>query len=129
MIDYMQKNTKITWQYYANLLRQFRDSIKQKRRGKIRRGVLLLHDNAPVHKSRLSMATIHECGFQLVNQPAFSPDLTPSDYFLFGNLKQHLRGTRFRDDSEVQSAVEEYFDAYDKNFFLNGLKHLKSQHE
>ena len=75
------------------------------------------------------MAAIHECGFQLVNHPPFSPDLAPSDYFLFGNLKQHLRGTRFRDDSEVQSAVEEYFDGCDKSFFLNGLKHLKSQYE
>ena len=98
-------------------------------RGKIRRGVLLLHDNAPAHKSRLSMAAIHGCRFQLVDHPPFSADLAPRDYFLFGNLKQRLRGTKFRDDSEVQSAVEEYFDGCDRSFFLNGLKHLKSQRE
>ena len=75
------------------------------------------------------MAAIHECEFQLVNQPPFSPDLAPNDYFLFGTLKQRLRGMRFRDDSEVQSAVEKYFDGCDKSFFLNELKHLKSQCE
>ena len=117
LIDCMPKNTKITGQYYANLLRQLHDSIKQKRRGKIRRGVLLLHDNVPVHRSRLLMVAMHECGFQLVNHPACSPYLAPSDYFRFGNLKQHLRGTRFRHDSEVQSGVEEYLDACDKSFF------------
>ena len=74
-------------------------------------------------------AAVQECGFTLINHLCHSLSLTPSDYFLFQNLKQHLRGTRFRDDSEVQSAVEEYFDGCDKSFFLNGLKHLKSQWE
>ena len=67
------------------------------------------------------MAAIQECGFALIDHPAYSPNLVPSDYFLFGNLKQHLRGTTFRDDSELQSAVKEYFDVRDKSFFLNGL--------
>ena len=58
LIDYLEQNTKITGQYYANLIRQLHDSVKQKRRGKLRRGVLLLHDNAPVHKSRLSLVAI-----------------------------------------------------------------------
>ena len=71
------------------------------------------------------MAAIHECGFTLIDHPAYSLDLAPSDYFLFGDLKRHLRRTSFRDDSEVQSAVEEYFDGCDKSFFLKGLKHLK----
>ena len=30
----------------------------------------------------------------------FSPDLAPSDYYLFRNLKSRLRGTRFRDDDD-----------------------------
>ena len=125
MIDYLPHNVKITGQYYANLLHQLRDNIREKRRGKLRRGVLLLHDNAPVHKSRLSMAAIHECGFQLINHPLYSPDLAPSDYFLFGDLKQHIRGTRFRDDNELQLAVEEHFGSRDKSYFSNGLKNLK----
>ena len=90
---------------------------------------LLLHDNAPVHKSRLTMAAIQECRFQLINHPPYSPDLAPSDYFLFGNLKHHLRGTRFGDDDDLKSAVEEYFDGCDKSFFLKGLKNLKSRCE
>jgi len=125
LIDYLQQNTKIPGQYCANLIRQLHDSVKQKRRGKLRRGLLLLHDNAPVHKSRLSLAVIQEWGFQLINHPAYSPDLAPSDYFLFGDLKQSLRGTRFGDDHELQSAVEEHFESHDKTNFLNGLKNLK----
>ena len=46
-------------------------------------GVLLLHDNAPVHMSAKSQAAIQRCGFQQLNHPPYSPDLAPSDYFLF----------------------------------------------
>ena len=40
-----------TGEYYANVIKQLRVAIKEKRRGKLAAGVLLLHDNAPVHKS------------------------------------------------------------------------------
>ena len=38
-------------------------------------GVLLLHDNAPVHKSRVAQAAIRECKFEQLNHPPYSPDL------------------------------------------------------
>ncbi|MCP6508625.1 hypothetical protein NL478_28070, partial [Klebsiella pneumoniae] len=39
----------------------------------------------------------------------YSPDLAPSDYFLFPNLKKWLSGQRFPNDEEVMSAVNGYF--------------------
>ncbi|KFD46377.1 hypothetical protein M513_12748 [Trichuris suis] len=67
--------------------------------------------------------------FGQIDHPPYSPDLAPSDYFLFGNLKQHLRGTVFSDDNELKSAVQDYFNSRDKNFFFNGLMDLKSRCE
>ena len=54
----------------------------KKRRGKLAAGVLLLHDNAPVHKSRVAQAAIHKCKFEQLNHPPYSPDLAPNDYYL-----------------------------------------------
>jgi len=34
-----------------------------------------------------------------------SPDMAPSDFHLFGTLKDALRGTRFEDDESVIRAV------------------------
>ena len=86
-------------------------AIKEKRRGKLAAGVLLLlHDNAPVHKSRVAQAAICECKFEHLNHLPYSPDLAPSDYYLFRNLKSHLRGTRFRDDDELKAATEAWFE-------------------
>ncbi|UYV83615.1 hypothetical protein LAZ67_23001636, partial [Cordylochernes scorpioides] len=38
----------------------------------------------------------------LTKHPAYSPDLAPSDYFLFGLLKKELKGKRFVSDEDVQ---------------------------
>ena len=55
--------------------------------GENERGVeLLLHDNAPVHASAVSKEAIRKAGFTELPHPAYSPDLAPSDYYLFPNL-------------------------------------------
>ena len=59
-----------------------------------------------MHKSRVAQAAIRECKFEQLNHPPYSSDLAPSDYYLFRNLKSHLRGTRFRDDDELKAATE-----------------------
>ena len=68
-------------------------STIEKRRGLLSRGVMMLHDNAPVHKAKKVQTAIAECGFQEMNHPPYSPDLAPCDYFLFRHLKKHLAGT------------------------------------
>ena len=87
LIDYKPAGTSITGEYYANVIKQLRVAIKEKRRGKLAAGVLLLHDNAPVHKSRVAQAANRECKFEQLNHPPYSPDLVPSDYFLFRNFE------------------------------------------
>ena len=110
LIDYKPAGTSITEEYYTNVIKQLRVVIKEKRRGKLAAGVLLLHDNAPVHKSRAAQVAIRECKFEQLNHPPYSPDLAPSDHYLFRNLKSHLRGTRFRDKGELKAATEAWFE-------------------
>lgn len=127
LIDYLPHGTTITGDYYAGLLRNLRDSIKQNRRGKLSAGVLLLHDNAPVHRARISQAAFQQCGFEELPHPPYSPDLAPSDYYLFGHLKSHLRGKRFKDDKEVQDATEAWFSEKNELFFKTGLECLHTR--
>ena len=39
--------------------------------GKFTKGVLLQHDNAPVHKSRIAQAAVCACGFEQINHPPY----------------------------------------------------------
>ena len=125
MIDYLPQGHTITGLYYAQELRRLREEIKSKRRGKLRRGVLLLQDNAPAHTSRVAMAAAAECGFEILPHPPYSPDLAPSDYHLFRKLKSRIRGRRFDDDNDVMVAVDEVLMGFPSEFYLEGIATLE----
>ena len=95
LIDYLQKGQTVNGTYYASLLTQLREKIEIKRRGKLTKGVLFHQDNAPVHKSGIVMAAIHDCGFKLIENPPYSPVLAPSDFHLFPKLTTAIFGTTF----------------------------------
>ena len=117
----------VTGDYYASLLQKLRDAIKTKRRGKLTKGILLQHDNAPVHKSRVAQAAVRACGFEQVNHPPYSPDLAPSDFHLFPHLKRELRGHDFQTDEELIDYVTEWFDSKDSQFYSKGISALRER--
>ena len=88
MLYFLAKKSTITIAYYANLLNQLRTVIREKRRSKHSKGILLQQDNARVHTWKIAMDAVERNGYELIPHPAYSPDLAPSDYFLFPNLKR-----------------------------------------
>ena len=125
ILDFLPKRSTITGVYYANLLDQLRTAIREKRRGKLSKGVLLQQDNARVHTCKVAMDAVEPNGYEFIPHPAYSPDLAPSDFFLFPNLKKDIRGLHFRPDEEVVTAVEEWVNGKDPDFFSSGLMALE----
>ena len=109
--------------YYANLLDQLRTTIREKRRGKLSKGDLLQQDNARVHTCKVALDAVERNGYELIPHSVYSPDLAPSDFFLFPNLKKDIRGLHFRSDEEVMMAVE--VNGKDPDFFSSGLMALE----
>lgn len=123
-VDYLEHGKSITGEYYASLLTKLRAKIVESRRGKLTKGVLFLQDNAPAHKSLIALQKINEIGFEIVDHPPYSPDLAPSDYYLFPKLKKSLKGRKFTSNEMVIDAVESWFAEQDKTFFSKGLELL-----
>ena len=71
------------------------------------------------------MDAVERNGYELIPHPANSPNLVPSDYFLFPNLKKDILGRHFRSNEEVMAAVEEWVRDKDPGFFSSGLMALK----
>ena len=115
--NYLTRGSTINGRYYASLIERLRSAILEKRRGKVRHGVLLLHDNAPVHKCNIVQAAIRQAGFVELNHPAYSPDIGPIDYHVFSNLKKFMRGKNFGFDDEAIQTVEDYLCGLDSDFF------------
>jgi transposase len=70
--------------------------------------VLLYHDNARSHTSLRTREAITKLQWTVLSHPSYSPDLAPSDYHLFGPLKDAIRGKRFEDDEEVNTKVKRW---------------------
>ena len=52
LVEYMAHKSSIIFGAYVNTLKSLRDALKAKHRILLSRGVMLLHDNAPVHKAK-----------------------------------------------------------------------------
>ena len=98
--------------YYSYLLVQLKDILKEKRRG-----VLFLHDNAPAHRALATQKKLAYLGFQCFDHPPYSPDLAPSDYHLFPELKKQFKGCHFSSDAEVITAAT-WLDGQPSEFFF-----------
>jgi len=51
LIAYLPKGQTIKTEYYSSLLVQTKDILKEKRNGKVTKGLLFLHDNALAHRT------------------------------------------------------------------------------
>jgi len=54
--------------------------------------------------------------WNVLPHPSYSPDLAPSDYHLFGPLKEHLGWKRFRNNEEVILDVQKWLHWQPKDF-------------
>ena len=79
------------------------------------------------HSANFTMATIEECGLQLLEHPSYSPDLAPSDFFLFPEMKRQLKGRRFEDRNEICAVTEEWLLAQPPHFYFEGLFKVKNR--
>ena len=113
MLDFLPKRSTITGVSYANLLDQLRTAIRVKRR------------NANVHTCKVATDAVERNGYQLIPNPAYSPEIAPSDFFLFSNLKKDIHRCHFRSYEEIVTAFEEGVNGKDPDFFSSGLMALE----
>ena len=100
-IDYLEHGKTITGTYYSDLIGKCRTSLKEKRRGKLRRGLLSHQDNEPSHTSSHALTAIRNAGYELLYHPSYLPDLASSDFYLFPKLKEFMKGLKFADNDNV----------------------------
>ena len=92
MVDYLEEGRTKNGVYYAEELRWLHQEIVRKRRGKLTRGVSLVHDNAPAHISQDAMTAATKISLEVLPHPQHSPDSALSEIYLFIKLKTNIRG-------------------------------------
>ena len=91
LTEYLPCGTTIDSSCYASIIERLRSIIVEKRCSKVSHGVLLLHDNVPIHKCKIVQVAIRQTGFIELNHMAYFPDIAPTNYHPLSNLKKFLR--------------------------------------
>lgn len=71
--------------------------------------IIFHQDNAPVHKSVVTIAKLNDLKYEFLDHPPYSSNLAPSDYYRCPNLKKCLAGKRFISNNEDFVTVIGYF--------------------
>ena len=121
--NYQERGTTVTSAVYCDMLqRALKPAIRSKRRGKLSKEILLLHDNTCPHTAAHTLETLKQLKWEAMEHPAYSPGLVSSDFHLYGPLKEALRGRLFSCGGDVKTAVHQWLHAQPKTFFADGTK-------
>ncbi|KOC58751.1 Histone-lysine N-methyltransferase SETMAR [Habropoda laboriosa] len=95
-----------------------------KRQRMLTKGVRFHQDNARPHIARVTTDLINKFGLGTVTHPPYCPDIAPSDYHLFPELKKHLGETHFRTGEELKEEVLSYLRGAAGEFYDSGIRKM-----
>jgi hypothetical protein len=120
---YLEHGTTVTSAAYCDMLqRRMKTAICSKGRQRLSEGILLLHNNARPHTVARTLETLRKLKWRAMQHPAHSPDFAPSDFRLFGLLKQASGERRFQCDKDVKNSVHQCLCAQPKTFYYDDIK-------
>jgi histone-lysine N-methyltransferase SETMAR len=121
-VEFIPEGVTVNKHCYKEILRRLRNSIRPELWR--RKNWLLLHDNAPAHRSVLVQEELAKQQITVLPHPPYSPDLAPCDSFSFPRLKEKLRGHQFQSAEEIVTATKEAIWDLPANIFQQCFEQL-----
>jgi [histone H3]-lysine36 N-dimethyltransferase SETMAR len=132
--EFMPRGKTINAEFYCRMLDRVVVAIEK--RGLLdNKQIVFLQDNARPHTAKITKAKLVQLGWTVLPHPPYSPDLAPTDFFLFKNMARDLNrrgGRQFKNDDEVKDYVKNFFeekmvqkdgDGY-SSYFREGIERL-----
>ena len=126
LAEFLERGQTITAAGYVQTLHKLCRALRDKRPG---RNIIILHDNARPHAACLTSEASAKMGWEVLPHPSYSPDLAPSDYHLFGFVKDQLRGQRYETTEAIQKAVRQCLRMAGTEFCRRGIFKLPERWE
>lgn len=124
--ELLDPSETVTADRYRRQLSKLARALNEKRPAIVRKSykVLFHDDNARPHRANTAQNKIEKLGWDRLDQPAYSPDLAPSDYHLFRSMQMDLADVRFQNIEEVRNWVDGWIAGKDEEFFRRGIHKL-----
>ncbi|EYC12220.1 hypothetical protein Y032_0048g1671 [Ancylostoma ceylanicum] len=89
-----------------------------------RKGPVLLHDTAGPHVSRKTSQKLSDLGYEILPHPAYSPDLSPTNYHFFKHVDNFIRGRVSKNQTDAGNAFSEFIASKTTDFQWNGINYF-----
>ena len=123
-VHYVEEGMTIDHSYYIeNLLSPMIESLIDQRPKSGTHGMKILHDNARPHIHQTVVNFLKTNGFQIIDHPPYSPDLSPCDYWLFDYIKQHLDD--HNNDKTLCKSITKIFEEIPKSEYRKTFEKYK----
>lgn len=124
LVEFLEPGTTINAERYCKTLQKLKRALKDKRPELRDQDVQLLQDNARPHTALRTQQLLARFQWTVINHPPYSPDLAPSDYHIFGPMKNHLRGIHFREENELKNSATKWIRTQSTEFYNRGIRLL-----
>jgi len=104
------------------VLTKLHEHVRRKRPELWRNRWILHQDKAPAHKALSVKQFLVNKNITVLENPPYSPDLTPCDFFLFPKIKSVLKGTHFV-SVDVKAKTAETLNSLTEHDLRNCLEH------
>ena len=100
----------------------FAEYIKTQLKPALAPNKIVLLDNSSVHRSKLVLQTLEECGIKYLFLPPYSPDFNPIE-LLWAQIKSILRKIKARTHKKPEEAIVYALSTVKSDFISNWFRH------
>ena len=113
----------VTGRFYKNsVLKKVKELYNDKRPSEGWSGIYHLHDDASSNKCEVVKYFLASEKVKVLNHPAYSPDLSPCDVFLFPRLKKMLSGNKYMSRNSLGSSIYQCLQQTPKEDYLSAFR-------
>ncbi|GBM64948.1 hypothetical protein AVEN_66134-1 [Araneus ventricosus] len=92
-------------------------------------GAALSHDNARLNCAVVTQQLLEQFKWDVSDHPAYSYDISTSNFPLFFEFRNWLGGQSFQKNKEIQSSVKDHLTLLTKTFLETGIESLVHRHD
>jgi len=89
-----------------------------------RKDVVFHHDNVKSHTALKTKQKLKSFDWEIIQHQPYSPNIAPSDYYLFRSLQNNLDGQCFDSMGDIQKYLEDFFAQKSRGFYENKIMSL-----
>ncbi len=116
LLEMLPLKTRFNSQYMCDVILPSLREAAQTKLGIRKNSNVLIHlDNAKPHNSKKTNEKFKELKFTRLPHPAYSPDVSPNDFFLYGFSKNKLKGKVHNSANELFQSLTEIIENIDKS--------------